>query len=163
MKFISKHFGEIDFKNPQEYYEIEMQLNTKIVAISMSILSKNIDDKDIIKIDNYLTNFKENEKQIRQLLHQDFKNKRETVNYINLLKEEYPLNEILLLIESNKSKLTDDKKLLNELYLVQIAFYPNKEDKMFAVLDYTINDALTDDLLVVKCYKNESIQITIES
>ncbi len=156
MKYNSTYFGLIDFENLQEWYEIEMPFNNRNIAVSITILSKNSVEKEAIeRIDNYLSDLEKKEQFIRKILFQNYVEQGEVKNYIDFIKEDLATNEI--------AALPDDEKIVQQLHLLQIVFYPEKEDTMFSVFDYTIGEELTDDLLVVKYYKNENIRITIES
>jgi len=59
--------------------------------------------------------------------------------------------------------LDKKEKLLSVIQLLRIGFYPEKEDALFAMYDYTIQEELTNDLLVVKISKNDQPVVTIES
>ena len=163
MKYNSTYFGLIDFENPQEWYEIEMELNNRKITVSITILSKNSVNKGAIeRIDNYLSDFEKNEQFIRKIIFQNYIEQGETKNYVGFIKEDLATSEIASLTKANIN-LSDDEKIVQQLYLHQIVFYPEKGDTMFSVFDYTIDEELTDNLLVVKYYKNENIKITIES
>lgn len=164
-KHLTKYFGEIDFEKLEEWYESEVELNNEIleVAITVSVLSKSLDKEDFQKVDDYLENLQKNEMNIREYVAQDFKAKGEALNYIDFLIEELDKEDIADLIESTDKKPTKKEKLLSVLKLSGIVFYPEKEDGTFAIYDYTIDQDLTDELLAVKVYKDNTIRIDIES
>jgi ATP-dependent exoDNAse (exonuclease V) beta subunit len=67
------------------------------------------------------------------------------------------------LLEDADKNLSKQQQMLSMLKLLTIIFYPEKDDNMFAVCDYSIGEDLTDDLIAVKLYKDGHIRIDIES
>ena len=165
MKHLTKYFGEIDFDQLNEWYETEIELNGKTVEVSITVSanSKSLDKDDIQSVDNYVEDLQTNERDIRHLIQQDFKRRGETKNYIDVQIEEQDKEDIADLIENTDKKLGKKQRLLSVLNLSRIIFYPEKEDNMFAVFDYTIDKDLTDDLLAVKLHKDYDVTIDIES
>ena len=163
-RHLTKYFGEIDLDNVEEYYETEIEVQGRPVEITINITgSKTIDLDSIQAVEDYLDNLTINEENIRQIIYQDFKEKGEAKNYIDFQVEELDKDDISDLIESADKKLNKKEKLLSVLYLLRIGFYPEKEDKAFAVYDYTIEEEYTDDLLVIIIGKDNNIKLTIES
>ena len=164
-KHITRYFGEINLDKLEEWYETEIDLNGKTVEISITVstAAKNIDKESIETIENYVDDLKNNEDNIQLVIHRDFKEMGETKEYIDNQIELQDKEDIANLIENADKKLSKKEKLLSALILLRIVFYPEKEDKMFAVFDYTIDEELTDDLLAVKLYKDSSVTIDIES
>lgn len=163
--YSTKYFGKIDLDNVEEYYEMEIELNNRPVEVTINIstASKSIDKASINKIENYIDNLQKNEKDIRSFILDDFKEEGESKNYIDFQIEGQEKENITDLISNTNRKLNKKEKLLSVLYLLRIDFYPEKEDKVFAVYDYTIDEDLTDDLLVIVLYKDNTARITIES
>lgn len=163
--YLTKFFGEIDFEKLEEWYETELELNGKTVEVSITVstASKSLDKDDLQKVDDYIETLYSNEESVRLFIQEDFKKKGETKDYIDNQIEEQDKEDIADLIRNADKKLSKKEKLLSVLVLLRIVFYPEKEDNMFAVFDYTINEELTDDLLAVKLYKNNNVRIDIES
>jgi hypothetical protein len=163
--YSTKFFGEIELDNVEKYYEIDVELYDKTVELTIyiSTASTSVDKESIIAIENYIENLEENEKDIRSLIWEDFKSGGEVKNYIDWQIDEQEKEEIDNLILTVDKKLNKREKLLSVIYLLRIGFYPEKEDKVFAVHDYTIDDDLTDELLVAILDKNNTVTITIES
>ncbi|MGB4812191.1 MAG: DUF2004 domain-containing protein [Methylophilaceae bacterium] len=161
----TKYFGEINLEKLDEWYEAELEINQQTVEVSLAIsTAATILDKAIIqKIENYVDHLQSNAKAIRQLIQQNFKEKGEAKYYIDSQIEDQDKGDIDDLIENADKTLNKKEKLLSILTLLNIRFYPETEDNMFVVFDYTIDEALTDDLLVVKIYKDDTVRIDIES
>ena len=163
-KVSTKHFSNIDLTNLEEWYGSKIVINGHTIDISISVSKKyKIDPKNILEVDQYVENLKINEENIRRIIQQDFKEQGETNSYLDTQIEEQEIEDILTLIEKIDNELSVKEKLLSILSLLRIVFYPEREDKMFAVFDYTIDSNLTDDLLAVKLYKDKNVSIDIES
>ena len=162
---LTKHFGEIDLTKPNEWYESEIQLNEQNVEvlIACSGTASKLEKETLQRIDNYIDNFETNEANIRLLIKEDYLRNGDTKYYIDNQIEEQDKDDIADLIENADKKLSKKEKLLSVLKLLEVRFYPESEDKMFAVFDYTIDEELTDDLLAVKLYKDDGVTIDIES
>lgn len=163
-RHLTKHFGEIDLDNPEDYYETKIELNGKPVEMVMNICnSENTNSESIQEIDTYIDNIKAKEEKIRIAIKEDFKEEGEAKNYVDFQIEGQEDEAISKLIAQTNKNITKEEQLLSTLYLLAVNFYPDKEDKVFAVYDYTIEEELTDDLLVVIISKDNRIKITIES
>ena len=162
---VTKYFGEIDLAKLEEWYEAVLEINQESVEVSLAIADVvAMLDKEIIqKIESYVDQLQNNEKNIRLLIQQNFKEKGEAKYYIDSQIEGQDKGDIDKLIENADKTLNQKEKLLSVLTLLNIRFYPESEDNMFAVFDYTIDEQLTDELLVVKIYKDDVVQIDIES
>ena len=97
------------------------------------------------------------------MINKDFKEDGEARGYIDDQIEGQEQDDIQDLIGDIDKKLSKEEKLLSVLSLLRVVFYPENEDKMFAVFDYTIDEELTDDLLAIKLYKDDRITIDIEN
>jgi hypothetical protein len=163
--YSTKYFGEIDLNNPNEWYETELEVNDKKVEVLLTVSSvcKSIDKEAIQQIETYLDNLQDNESYVRSRMLENFKQKGDVMEYINSFIEEFDKEDIADLIKGIDKKLSKKEKLLSILVLLQIVFYPEREDETFAILDYTISEELTDELIAVKIYKDNSIRFDIES
>ncbi len=163
--YSAKYFGEIDLNNPNEWYETELEVNDKKVEILFTVSSvcKSIDKEAIQQIETYLDNLQDNESYVRSCMQENFKQKGNVMEYINFFIEEFDKEDIADLIKGIDKKLSKKEKLLSILVLLQIVFYPERDDETFAILDYTVSEELTDELIAVKLYKDNSIKFYIES
>jgi hypothetical protein len=162
---LTKYFGEINLITPNEWYEAEIELNEQVIEIliACSGTASKLDKEILQRIDNYIDTLETNEAKIRLLIKENFIQEGEVKDYIDDQIENQEKDDINDLIEYADKKLNKKEKLLSVLKLLQIAFYPEIEDKMFAVFDYTIDEDLTDELLAIKVYKDNSVTIDIES
>jgi hypothetical protein len=164
-KYLTKHFGEIDLDSLEEWYDSEIEINGKIVEISIAISAalSGVDESSLQTIDNYIDNLNINESSIRYIIKKDFHKGGEVADYIDQQIKQQDEKDIASLICNDDTKVTKEEKLLSALDLLWIRFYPENVDTMFAVFDYSIGEDLTDDLIVIKIFKNHSILIDIES
>lgn len=164
-KHLTKHFGVINLSKPNEWYESEIQLNEQNidVLIACSGTTSKLEKETLQRIEFYIDNFETNEANIRLLIKENYLKNGEAKYYIDNKIEQQNKDDIADLIENADKKLSKKERLLSILKLLEIRFYPESEDKMFVVFDYTIDEELTDDLLVVKQYKDDTISIDIES
>ncbi|WP_207891029.1 DUF2004 domain-containing protein [Hymenobacter edaphi] len=162
---MTTYFGEVDFGKLDEWYETAFEVNGKQVEVSMTISKafKTIDESDIRRVDDYVAALQNHEKDIRTLLQHDFAQKGATREYIDLQIGNQDKDDIAELIENVGKRITKREKLLSIMSLLRVVFYPEKEDDMFAVFDYTIDEDLTDDVLAVKLRKDSSVSLAIES
>jgi hypothetical protein len=163
-KLATRYFGEIDLDRLEEWYDTEIELHKNTVEISITVSTKvKVDTANIQAVDDFIDELKSDERHIRQIIYHDFKKGGETKTYIDLQVDGLEKEDIADLIEGADKSLNDKEKLLSVLHLLRIIFYPEQEDNTFAVLDYTIDKELTDDLLVFVINKDNSSKITIES
>jgi hypothetical protein len=163
--YSAKYFGEIDLDGPNQWYETELNVNNKTVEVLFTVLdtSTSIDKEAIQKIEAYLDNFQDNESYVRSCMQENFKQKGDVMDYIDFHIEEFDKEDIADLIKGIDKKLSKKEKLLSILVLLRIVFYPERDDGTFAVLDYTISEELTDELIAVKLYKDDTMDFAIES
>ena len=165
-EYESSTFGKINLNQPEEYFSSSIYIDNKEVETDLNFLHLAEVDKDsLVVVDNYLSKIDEYEKQIRELIHEDFaKNKQGfTREYIKIhlecLSEEY----LEGLSKNSIDTVSMEDQLVRQIRLYRIGFYPEKADKVFAVFDYRINEEESDELLVVVLNKDLSYRITIES
>ncbi|MCD6067704.1 MAG: uncharacterized protein K0S33_2530 [Bacteroidetes bacterium] len=160
----TKYFGEIDIDNTNEYYDSEITLNLKPVEVTIDFnVLRNIDKEYLNQIEIYIDSLKTHETSIRNLFQTDFKENGFAKAYVDALIEYQDMEELEVLTEKSNGNLSFDEKLLSELQLLRIVIYPDKDDNVFAVYDYTISEEITNDLLVVIVSKDGGIRLTIES
>jgi hypothetical protein len=164
-KYISKHFGEMDLDAVEECYEGEIEYKEKTITLDLYIMAaKQIEAGYIRAVDDFLDHLSLHEAAIRSALKKDLKVGGFTRSYVDIMLEELDEDEINDLLAGADQKLKKKEQLLSLIYLHRIGFYPEKEDESLAVFDYTLNEDLTDELLVVNISKDKQIKwITVES
>ena len=167
MIYHSKFFGEINLKplkNEWWTYDAEVDLyNNKIGLDLNTVSSKSINPELINKVDSFLEDLENQEHKIRSFLKKDFENSGIAKEFIDIYIEFYEGEFIEPLIKNSDRSLSIKERLYSIIYLHRIGFYPEEDDDVFAVFDYTIGRDITDQLLVVNVLNNMSYSITIES
>lgn len=147
MILVSKYFGKIDTDNLAEDFDSEIDINGQIIPVSMSFSSiSRIGISDLGKVDEYLNNIVEHELVVRKMVQTD---------YVNCGMVKAYFSNLLLDTEVESS--------LSELRLLRIILFPEIGDSAFAVYDFTADEDLTDDLIVVTVNKDSTIHISVES
>jgi hypothetical protein len=153
----TKHFGQIELKGVERYYETEVELNGRSVEITINITgSGDLESNEVKRVDAFVDDLENHIEALKNIFLQDFKNEGETKNYIDSQIRE----ENVLGIEAATGNV---EALISALYPVRINFYPEKDDEMFAMFDFTLNETISEDILALKIYKNNQVQIGIES
>lgn len=162
-KYQSKHFGEIIISDSEaKYLDFELELNNKVVLIELEVEDQNIDQTKIQAIDNYLDTFQANHEIIKSGLLSMLNQEGFVRDYISMIKEDLE-EEIQELIDNIDSKSIEER-LLSKLYICRLEFLLSEEKGRFAIIDFTIDEELTGDLLVVGIQENnEIVYTTIES
>ncbi len=163
--FDSKYFGQLDLKNLDSWYDSTIDLNGKTVEIAITFMSdeKKTSVDNLKKVEAYLDNFAFNVKQIESLLADDYNEGLTAKEYIDILTEEIDEEDLVDAIENYDQSLSIEDNIFQQMHLINITFYPEKDEEIFAILDYTISKALTNELLVARLNRDNSLDVMIES
>ncbi len=149
-----KYFGKIDLNMTEEYIDVLTNINGNEVSIDLNIIEEKISKKTIQPTINFLENLSEIEKIANKQVLSDFQNGSIVKDYIEYHIREFNNEELKSLgIESTDSYENKKQKFLNIIHLKRIGIYPEELDS-FAIFDYTINDDLTQYLIVLKFDSN---------
>jgi hypothetical protein len=160
--YVSKYFGEINKTNTEEFYETETDLYERKIELTIHAVSeRHINHESIERIEDYIDHLVINETKINRIIQEDYRQNGEAKKYINLYLENPENKGFVDSIKAGET-ITQEEQLLSSLYLLRISFYPEKRDKVFAVLDYTINEGPANAILVVIILKDNKINITTE-
>jgi Protein of unknown function (DUF2004) len=162
-KFNSKYFGEIDLKTPKEFYELDMDFKGRTVEMVINSELLELKESEILWIETFLDNIATQEKELWDIVLEDFKKKGITKEYIDIVIDEIDKEDIDDLIREANKSLKRKEKILSVLYLITINFYPREDDKSFVILDYTIDEESTNELLVVVLNRDNGVDIKVES
>ncbi|MES2575252.1 MAG: DUF2004 domain-containing protein [Bacteroidota bacterium] len=164
-EYISTYFGKIDLKKLEAEYESEIKYKGKPLEISMTFLSekKQTSIDELQKIDFYLDNVSQNLNGINRILIDDYKQEETVKEYIDFLTEELEEEDLLQVMENHNASLSIEHNILLNINLLRIVFYPDQEDDVFAIFDYTLSQDITDVLLVARLNNDNSLNLLIES
>jgi len=149
-----KYFGKIDLNKTEEYIDILTNINENEVSIDLNIIEEKISKETIQPTIKFLENLSGIEKIAHKQVLSDFKNGNIVKDYIEHHIGEFNDEELKSLgIESTDSSENKKQKFLNKIHLKRIGIYPEEWDSL-AIFDYTINDDLTQYLIVLKFDSN---------
>lgn len=163
--YVSKHFGEINKTAPEEFYETKADLYERQVDLIIHLVTeKRISQENIERIEDYIDHLVINENKINKAIHEDFRQNGEVKNFIDLYLEDDAGNKTFAdMTGANGQVFTKEEQVLSLLHLLRINFYPEENDRVFAALDYAIDDGVAGRLLMVVISKDNRINITTES
>ena len=159
--YTSFYFDNIELSHPEDRYialdydgskiEIDIDFDTQeIVAAS-----------ELKKVDDFLSNLKEKELEIRSFITSNFQHAGIVRAYIETYTEEFETYELEDLVDTENKAVSIEEQLLSKLYIYRIGFYPG--NNWFAVFDFHINHEISDQILVVIVENDMSYRITWES
>lgn len=161
-KYKSDFFGKIDLEKDEDYYDVEFKYENRIIELDLNIyLEEKPRIEQLIQIDNIIKNLNSLEKEIRNFIDSDFKADGISKEYIEFYTDEFEAYELDSLVDKANKEKTIEEQLLTKIYIRRIGFYPN--DNQFAVFDFHVNDAISDQILVVIIENDMSYDITWES
>jgi hypothetical protein len=161
--FTSKYFGEINKENPEEFYEARVDFYEREIDLIVNVVSENkIDHGNIERIEDYIDHLVINESKVSRAIQEDYKQNGEVKNYIKRCLEEIIGKDLVAPAKLKYENADKEEELLSSLQLIRINFYPEKQDKMFAILDYGIDEVLSGDPLIVMILKNNKMDIPMK-
>jgi len=163
-KYQSKYFGEINLTNGSDnYIDCELDFDNKIILIELELEEENIDQIKIQDIDHFLDKFRVNYEAIKSKLNSMLNQVGFVRDYISIIKDDFE-DQIEELIDGIDSYQNIDEKLLSKLYICRLKFLTTDDRNRFAIIDFTIDEEITNDLLVIGIRKDSEIVYTfIES
>ena len=162
-KYTLTNFGEIDTDNLEEYYDAEIFLNGRQIEMDITFDEKSISVDKLEKINQWLTNIQKLDELGITTIKDDFKNGNNVKEYIEHHLDELDNDDIETLISKATEGTTKEEKMLFSIKLKRIGFYPETEER-FINLDYTLDNELTDYLVVLDFTEDGKLHyITMES
>lgn len=156
-------FNELDSDLLADYYEADIDLGLKKLFLDINFDETSIESDRLLILKNYLDDLTgiidiaENE------IRNDFNNGEEVKEFLTFHIEELDQNELADLLKEADQNLSMEQQILSTLKLKRIGFYPDEEEN-FAVLDFTLNEDLSQYILVVNMTDNKAVNyITMES
>jgi hypothetical protein len=154
------HFGKLQTKNLEEYYNVDVELIGRKIQIDLNFENKTINTATFDKIKNFIENIGKFDKQNQGYIKNDFDDENgDTVKeYVTFHIEELG-DEFLEKIDISSDNTDKEKAFLTKLHLKRVGLYPDGKynTSYFAVFDYSVNKDLTDQLIVVKTDENGNL------
>jgi hypothetical protein len=156
------YFKEIDISMLKDYYEVDIEFEEKKLQIDLNFEKESIVEKEMDPVVSILENLNEAILKILNYIQLDFKNGDEVNEFINFHLEELSEEELKGLFTNANSNLSKEEQFLSVIRLKRISLYP--EEEIFAIFDFSIDDEVSQYLLVVKVNAQiELDHITMES
>jgi hypothetical protein len=156
-------FGELDPLDLEDYYEIDTLLNENDVQIDLNFDESEIVADSLLIVKDYLENLPALVQLAKKSIDDDFKTGVDVAEFTSFHIEELDNDELEDLLENADKSLSKEEQILSVLKLIRVGFYPENEEE-FVVFDFTIDEDISQYLLVVKMNNHKAIEeITMES
>ncbi|MFX1236786.1 MAG: hypothetical protein ACFFAS_05135 [Promethearchaeota archaeon] len=164
-----KYFGVININTnsaEEEYHSTEINLDGKIVSISLSFNGKAVDSESFEVVQDFLKSLNELQSIAEKGIKKNFKDGGMVKYYIDKYLEDWEyfnervLREILREVDKTEKR---ENQLLAALKLVHVRFHDDVGGDFSVIMDYAIDQDI-DDWVVVNINKDKKIDyITLES
>lgn len=148
------YFEKLATDNIQEYYAIDIPFKNYTIQIDLNFESRIIDIKILDKVKSFIERINQFDKMNLIQIDKDYSENGEVKEFIVFHIEEIE-DELLELniISDGENKET---QFLSNMKLVRIGLYPDGKygSDNFAVFDYTVNQDLTNQLIVLNTDEN---------
>ena len=164
--YILPYFKQLDITALEVYYRAEAILGSNRLDIDLNFENSAINEPSFENIKKFLENIESLDKQNKSFIDTNFKEKGEAFEYINFYFDEIGEDELSVIIGADSTNNSKQQALLNKLRLIRLGLYPDADDKIFGIFDYSvdIDGEPCNQLLVVKTdVKGNVDHITWES
>lgn len=164
-KYYSKLFGEIDLNNVKEYYEATQLVDKKEIEFDLNIVGAKTIEKELLElVDEFIQRIETHIDLASTLIYVDFLREGISKEFIEFYTEDLDDYEGLnALINYKDQSKSIEEQLLEKLVINRIGFYPEKEDDIFAVLDFCFDPEISNQILVFIFHNDMTNRITWES
>ncbi len=153
-KYRSKYFGEINLKESKGIFlEGEVKYKGEIILLEFELI-QNLRQDEIVAIEDFLDNFESVYLKIYKYLKSSLYKIGFVKDYISIIQENFR-KDMRDLLKGTNPNLSQEERLFSQLYICRIEFF--QEGEQFAILDFTIDEGATNDLLVVGLDKSGDI------
>lgn len=163
-KYTLPYFGELSLNEGEDFFETEAVINSSNVNIDIDFEIEEPTREELDHVKQFLLQLPSYLEKAKAYISQEYHKVPSYVrDYISFFKGAIEENGDLdsYVDESNADKSVEEQ-LLSKFYLLRVGIYPNADT--FAILDYTLDEEYTDDLLVIYLTdKGELNGMTIES
>ena len=148
--YLLPHFEELDPKNLEEYYDVEIDFNGHEIQIDLNFDNKSIQSERLDIVKKFIENLSAYDTKNKKYIKEDYADEDcDTVRtYVEHYIESFDKEDLSEFINFDNLELTPEIQLMNSLRLVRIGFYPDSEEN-FATFDYSINPEIADQLVVI--------------
>lgn len=158
--------GQVDFPaNSDSRWNFEVQSPVGPVSIDFNVKNGQISESLLKKTESLLQNFASLDGAARAAIRADYAegDGAPSYDFLDFHVEELPQDELDKCFGSHKSGSIGVEELLCALELKRVGFYLD-DDEEFAIMDYMLKDAESDQILVVYVNPNgEILSVQMES
>lgn len=145
-----KYFGQVDFNKTEEYYDVPATINDTPISLDLNFNEERIPLQYINPTVDFINQIEKLEKDASERIILNFNSNKLVKEYIEHHLEEFNDEELKVLQIDQTLSLDEQKiQMLQKVHLKRIGLYP-EEPESFGTFDYTINDDLTQYLIVVR-------------
>lgn len=156
------YFGQLDSTNLEDYYDLQVEHEQHKFQIDLNFEETSIADEQFFALKNYLSDIDEAISAAKKAIAEDFADGEEVNEYLAFHLEECEPDELEPLLVNADKNLSTEAQLVSILKIKRIGIYPN--DDNYAVLDFTIDEDVTQYILVVNLDAENALNyITMES
>ena len=163
-KYTLPYFGELDFSGGEDFYEVEATVGGLSLSLDIDFEGETPSPEALKHVEQFLLQLPISLDKAKACINQELgRTPGFVVDYVSFFKDAIEENgDVDDYIDKSNTDESIEQQLLNRLYLLRVGIYPS--GGAFAILDYTIDEEYTDDLLVVYLSKNGEVEgTTIES
>ena len=152
------HFGHLDPQVLDQYYDVEISFGGREIMIDLNFIDNSIDIKLMETVKGFLENLRIYDLNNKRYIENDFNDEDGDTVMLYLKKHLHELGnaELSGLINTGTKSIEHEKQLLKKLQLVRVGIYPATENP-FAVFDYSIGKAYTDDVIAINTDENGNL------
>ncbi len=159
-----EYFGKIDFNKTDESYDVPTTINGSEISFDLNFIEERVPKKFIQPAIDFISQIELLEQNANREIVTNFNEGKTVKEYIEHHLEEFSDEDLRVLgIDKSEDIQKQKDQMLNKIHLKRICLYP-EESESYGVFDYTINDDLTQYLIVVRFDdKGKIIEIVMES
>ncbi|EJL64854.1 DUF2004 domain-containing protein [Flavobacterium sp. CF136] len=156
------YFKEIDINKTEELYNVSVEINGMLISLDLNFYEESVPLKTIKKAVDFLQKLSEFEIIAKNKIIEEFNTGNVVKDYIaHHLKELDSEGLKILGINSFEDSETQTKIMFDKIHLKRIGIYP-EDSGSYGVFDYTINDYLTQYLIVARFDRNRNLVEIVE-
>ena len=156
-------FNELDSDNLTDYYEVDVDIEQNKIQLDINFEETTIDPDKLFILKSYLDEPQFVINIAKKEIINDFANGEDVKEFLTFHIEELDQSDLDNLLKDTDKNLSLEEQILSMLRLRRIGFYPYEDDE-FAILDFVLNEDISQYILVVKMNTNKTVDnITMES